>query len=185
MKTIHILFILPLLAMLLQPLKAQDNPGRSSIIYLNGFGNAVTYALTYDSRFADKQNGWGGSVGLGGYALAGKYFLNLPVQVSYLFGEENHFFEIGGGVTFFSSNFRWIEMGNNSKNNYNLVGTLSFMYRLQLPKGFFLRTGWTPMFGQSQSNDFNDDYAGIHLKGRDYFGIQPGWMGIGLGYCIR
>jgi hypothetical protein len=59
------------------------------------------------------------------------------------------------------------------------------MYRLQIPKGFFLRTGWTPFFGQMHSNDLMDDFTGIGRAGKSYFGVQPGWMGIGLGYCIR
>lgn len=182
----NILIILPLLLLSLSSISAQDNePQRSSVVYLNGFGNALTYALTYDTRFGNTQNGWGGSIGVGGFAMDSRYFVNIPVQISYLFGEKNNFFEIGAGATFLASNMRWTEMGISGKSTTNIVGTLNFMYRLQMPKGFFLRTGWTPMFGQFHSNDFEDSYYGISLKGEAYFGVQPGWFGIGLGYCIR
>jgi hypothetical protein len=145
----------------------------------------MTYALTYDTRFANKPDAWGGSIGAGGFALSGDYFLSIPVQVNYLFGKKNHFFEIGAGATYFVGNMRWLEFGHNNETNSNILGTLSFMYRLQIPKGFFLRTGWTPFFGQMHSNDIRDDFSGISRAGKSYFGVQPGWMGIGLGYCIR
>jgi hypothetical protein len=185
MKLQNIIIAVCAVIFLFPKLSAQESPQKSSAIYLNGFGNSMTYALTYDTRFANKPDAWGGSIGAGGFALSGDYFLSIPVQVNYLFGKKNHFFEIGAGATYFVGNMRWLEFGHNNETNSNILGTLSFMYRLQIPKGFFLRTGWTPFFGQMHSNDIRDDFSGISRAGKSYFGVQPGWMGIGLGYCIR
>jgi hypothetical protein len=33
----------------------------------------------------------------------------------------------------FMGNMRWLEFGNNHKNNINILGTLSLMYRLKIP----------------------------------------------------
>lgn len=192
MKNIFLYIFLLTATSTLNQLIAQNTPDsdrlqaqRSSVVYLNGFGNSLTYALTYDTRFGDTKNAWGGSIGLGGFALSGTYFLTIPLQVNYLFGEKNHFFEIGGCVTYFMGYVRWNNLGNDKQVNSNFVGTLNFMYRLQMSQGFFLRTGWSPYFGQMNSNNIHDDYAGIHIQSKPYFGIQPGWFGIGLGYCIR
>jgi hypothetical protein len=35
------------------------------------------------------------------------------------------------------------------------------------------------------SNDVYDEFNGNTRLGKSYFGIQPGWFGLGLGYCIR
>ena len=192
MKTINIITILSFALFASLSTKAQafenndfEKPQRSSVIYLNAFGNSMTQSLNYDSRFSCRPDAWGASIGVGGFALSGDYFLTVPVQINYLFGEKNNYFEIGAGITYFAGNMRWLEFGNDNKSNSNILGTLSLMYRLQIPNGFFLRTGWTPYFGQMQSNDVYDEFNGNTRLGKSYFGIQPGWFGLGLGYCIR
>lgn len=178
--------------MLLLPFhtNAQSENTRSSVIYLNGFGNSITYALTYDTRFTNAQNGFGGSIGVGAFALEGNYFVNIPLQVSYLFGEKINFFEIGAGVTYLSTNMHFINFGVMGKTSHNVLGSLNFMYRLQLPKGFFLRVGWTPIFGQFNTQEIEyglppNYYPMQKMTSESFFGINPLMGGIGLGYCIN
>jgi len=72
----------------------------------------------------------------------------FPIGVNYVFGNPNKtsLFEIGAGITYLSkkrSLFVW-----EVKEPGNIIGHLSFMYRLTpLNKGISVRGGFTPMIG--------------------------------------
>ena len=72
----------------------------------------------------------------------------FPVGINYVFGRPDRasVFEIGGGITYLSrkiSLFDW-----DVKRKGNLIGHLSFMYRITpLNKGLSFRGGFTPMIG--------------------------------------
>jgi len=74
----------------------------------------------------------------------------FPLGLNYVFGRPNKTsaFEIGAGITYLSrkmSLFYW-----DVKRPGNLIGHLSFMYRITpLNKGFSFRGGFTPVIGTS------------------------------------
>ena len=80
--------------------------------------------------------------------------------MNYLLGKGRHFFEMGLGVTVLATSG-----SDNSflfdENNSNILGTMSFSYRLQpVDTGFSFRAGLTPLFNK---NFFIPYYAGLSL----------------------
>ena len=185
-----IIFVFALFFLFAPNAEAQDTNARSSAIYLNAFGNSITYALTYDTRFTKAKNGFGGSIGAGAFALEGDFFVSVPLQVNYLFGKKVHFFEIGAGVTYLGTNMHLMNFGVQNKATHNVLGSFNFMYRIHIPQGFFLRVGWTPLFGQFHTQEqryflppnYNTEYT---MPSEGFFGVFPLMGGIGLGYCIH
>jgi hypothetical protein len=84
----------------------------------------------------------------------------VPLSLNYLLGKGRQFFEIGLGATMLATS------GNDNsflfnENNNNIIGTMSFSYRLQpIDRGFSFRAGLTPIF---KKNVFIPYYAGLSL----------------------
>lgn len=134
---------------------------KSIYVELGGPGLA---SANFDMRFANKEDGLGFRVGIGGFSIGSSYsgggtrILTLPLGLTYLLGkDQKNYFELGAGVTPVLSSY------NNDYNNKdefrNTFGHLYFGYRLQPAKGGFLfRAGITPVFGNGY---FIPYYAGI------------------------
>ena len=158
------LFTFFLLAFL-QPAGAGAQAAKSVYFELGGPGLA---SFNFDSRFGNKEDGFGGRVGIGGFALSsdngnggtdkvGVVF--IPIGINYLLGKDGkNYFELGGGVTpvIASSSF-------DSENFSTTFGSIWFGYRLQ-PKdgGFTFRAFINPIFGG--------------------FGFIPYYGGVSFGY---
>ena len=131
-------------------------------IYFEALGNGLVYSLNYDLRLGDQINGFGARLGCGYTPLSDSNFLTIPAMANYLFGNQNHFLEIGAGVVYYNGDAHFI--GDYSYDN-NLASTINISYRYQ-PKdgGLLWRIGWTPVF----SDEFNSAI----------------WIGAGVGYCF-
>ena len=104
-------------------------------------------AFNFDTRFSGREDGLGGRIGFGGFAIEGTGAVFIPVGLNYLVGKDSrNYFELGGGVT------PVIAFENFSNNNgafSTTFGHLNFGYRLQ-PKdgGFFFRAAINPVFAK-------------------------------------
>src|SRR3546814_10238662 len=62
-----------------------DSTGARSI-YIEYGGPSAIYSVTYDTRFARNNNGWGIRAGFGFLPSQGINNISVPVQVNYLLG---------------------------------------------------------------------------------------------------
>lgn len=126
---------------LLQTASAQ---GAKSIHFeIGGPGLA---SFNFDTRFANKEDGIGGRIGFGGFAIEGESVLFVPIGINYLLGKDSkNYFEIGAGVTpvFISD-----DLSGDGDNFSSTFGHISFGYRMQ-PRdgGFTFRAFISPVFG--------------------------------------
>ena len=124
----------------------------SGYVELGGPGLA---SFNFDTRFAPKEDGIGGRVGIGGFSLDGESVIFVPIGLNYLLGKDTkNYFEIGGGVTpvFAKSSL-------DDDNFSTTFGHILFGYRMQ-PKegGFLFRAFISPVFG---SGFFIPYYGGV------------------------
>ncbi|MHA4896546.1 hypothetical protein ACXZ1K_17470 [Pedobacter sp. PWIIR3] len=134
---------------------AQDVTKRAQNIFIELGGQGLTFTANYDSRFTDSRDGLGGRIGIGYISDSGDKITTIPLSLNYLLGKGNKFFEIGLGATYLSTT------GSSSvlfsENESNVIGTMSFFYRLQpVDSGFSFRAGLSPVF----SKDFFIPYYG-------------------------
>ncbi|TKC00848.1 hypothetical protein [Pedobacter cryophilus] len=137
--------------------KAEEK--RAQNVFVEFLGQGLLFTANYDTRFSNKRNGIGGRIGIGAIGGDGDTFVSIPVSLNYLLGEGKNLFEIGVGATYASIS------GNSdsifSEGGDTVIGTMSFMYRLQPVKsGFSFRGGFTPIF---TSEGFIPYYAGLSL----------------------
>lgn len=115
---------------------------------LGSFGMA---GINYDARFKGN-NGFGYSVGMGyGYSNSGIDFpntagndgvtheLSVPVELNYLFGQNNSHFVLGAGAM---AGLSVNEAAKKPVFAYNLFADVA--YRYQKPKGFAFAVGFKP-----------------------------------------
>lgn len=148
----------------LQNLSAQEVKGlniqnpevkRAQNIFVELGGQGLTFTANYDSRFSNRKDGLGGRAGIGYLSVDGDKITTVPLSLNYLLGKGNKFFEIGLGATYLSTS------GNSeilfNENSSNVIGTMSFFYRVQPEDGgFSFRAGLSPVFNK----DFFIPYYG-------------------------
>ncbi len=117
---------------------------RSYYLQLGGAGLAIS--ANYDARFNAERNGWGYTVGIGGFSSEGNSVITVPFQVNYLIGEHSSMLQVGGGATFLRST------GNNTGKTWSFdkitgfVATGSFGYRYQPEvKGISFKVEFVPI----------------------------------------
>ena len=100
-------------------------------------------SFNFDTRFAKKEDGIGGRVGIGGFSIEGEGAVFIPVGVNYLLGrDKKNYFELGAGVT---PVFGTGDIGGDFSATF---GHLLFGYRLQPEKGGFMFKAFiSPVFG--------------------------------------
>lgn len=138
---------------------------RAQNIFIELGGQGLTLTANYDTRFTNKRDGLGGRIGVGHIASDGSSLTTVPLSLNYLLGKERRYFEIGLGATYISStldgSFFDFDDNNDDEQGSELIGTMSFAYRLQpMDSGFSFRAGITPVFGKSF---FIPYYGGISL----------------------
>lgn len=132
---------------------------RAQNIFIELGGQGLTFTANYDSRFTNNRDGLGGRAGIGYYSQDGDKITTIPLSLNYLMGKGNKFFEMGLGATFISTSGNSEVLFN--KNESNVMGTLSFFYRVQPEDGgFSFRAGLSPVFS---SDFFLPYYGGISL----------------------
>lgn len=142
--------------------KVDANVKRAQNVYIEVLGQGLLFTANYDTRFGNKRNGLGGRIGVGGLSVDGITLTTIPASLNYLLGNGKSFFEIGLGATYIRASAKgndsiFIEDGSES----TVIGTMSFMYRLQpVNSGFSFRGGFTPFFSK---DGFIPYYPGISL----------------------
>jgi hypothetical protein len=164
MKKDYTLLLMLFIICIFKKVQAQQTvdsgTGRAQNVFIELGGQGLLVTANYDTRFSNKRNGIGGRVGIGYIASGGDHLTTIPICLNYLLGKGRNFFEVGLGVTYVAAS------GNDSsilfdENTSNVVGTMSFSYRLQpISSGFSFRAGITPIFN---GDFFFPYYAGLSL----------------------
>lgn len=114
-------------------------------------------SVNFDMRFSKAENGIGGRIGLGGFAVDGSSLIFIPLGINYLIGKEtSHYFELGAGatVTVISE-----DLLGEDRPFTGTFGHLLFGYRYQPQKeGITFRAFINPIFGNGL---FWPYYAGL------------------------
>lgn len=136
---------------------------RAQTFFVELAGPGITISANYDTRFSKAPDGWGARIGIG-YIADNSYSLTtIPLQVNYLLGKKNKFFEIGVGATYLSLNDKQPNGDTDIltfDDDTTFVGALTFGYRYQpIDGGFSFRGSFNPLFN---SNSFVP-YFGISL----------------------
>lgn len=125
---------------------ADFSQAKAKSYYLQIGGAGLAISANYDTRFNDERNGWGYTVGIGGFSAEGNSVITVPFQVNYLIGEHASMLQIGGGATFLHST------GNNTGKTWSFdkitgfVATGSFGYRYQPEqKGISFKVEFVPI----------------------------------------
>lgn len=132
---------------------------RAQNIFVELGGQGLLMTANYDTRFTDRRDGIGGRAGIGYIASDGNSAMTIPLSFNYLLGKDKRFFEMGLGATILATKGEPDNFfdGNNS----NVIGTMSFAYRLQpVDRGFSFRAGITPIFNK---DFFIPYYGGLSL----------------------
>ena len=119
-------------------------------VFFELLGPGGIYSANYDTRFNKTTTGLGIRVGLSYTQISEASLFTLPVQLNYLLGKNEKFFEMGLGATYGSAT---VDFGSGNdevdETASNVFGTMTFGYRKQ-PRdgGFMFRIGASPVFGK-------------------------------------
>jgi len=144
-------------------MKQSAEGSRAQNVFIELGGQGILLTANYDTRFSNRRDGLGGRAGIGYIAADGDHATTIPLSLNYLLGKGNKFFEIGLGATMISSkvDFSFFDDNSEPEKNSNVIGTMSFAYRVQpVDSGFSFRAGITPVFN---SDFFIPYYGGISL----------------------
>lgn len=145
----YLLFFLILLGFqfAIQAQSSEREKGRG--VYMELFGNGITYSFNYDQRFANRFDGLGFKAGVSYFAIDGSSLMTLPLGLNYLLGKEGKYFEVGMGGTYLrgadkANNFT---VGDSRSVGDGFVGNMVFGYRREpVDGGFLFRVSMTPVF---------------------------------------
>lgn len=132
-------------------------------LYVELFGPSV-FGINFDSRFAKKENGLGGRVGIGGFSIDGEGFLFVPFGLNYLVGKDGtkNFLEIGAGATYVSYLSDGVE-GDPDGRLADTFGHLTMGYRYQpIGNGVTFRVSINPII-DFKSGTFWPLYGGVSV----------------------
>ncbi len=157
--TLKIIFLaLSILTFLSGNVAAQTKEPRAQNIFVELGGPGLLFSANYDTRFTQKRDGIGGRIGAGYVAADNNSLFTLPLQVNYLLGVHNKYFEIGLGATYMGAH-------DDDKEDFlsfetsTFIGTMTFGYRYQPEiRGFSFRASINPVFN---SSNFIPYFAGI------------------------
>ena len=108
-------------------------------------------SVNFDTRFAKKEDGLGGRIGIGGFSISdgvGDHvgIVTIPVGLNYLIGKDKkNYFELGVGFTYVGAK---ASANDGSTNFHSSFGNITLGYRLAPERGgFFFKAEITPVFG--------------------------------------
>jgi hypothetical protein len=133
--------------------------GNASQVYFELFGPSIIYSITYDGRLANREDGIGFRLGIGGASVEGSGFLTVPFQMNYLVGYHGNYMEFGLGATYASN----IDLFETEKPQTNYTyGTFTIGYRKQPvgKMGFTFRACFSPIFSFANGGSFVP-FAGV------------------------
>ncbi|MVN20902.1 hypothetical protein [Mucilaginibacter arboris] len=155
MKKIYVVLMLLAVLFISSQVRAQQTfdsgTGRAQNVFVELYGQGLLFSANYDTRFSNKRDGIGGRVGIGYFAVDGNNLTTIPIGLNYLLGKGRNFFEVGLGATYLSAKLSgddFFKSDNSDVTGSEIIGTMSFSYRLQpINSGFALRAGFSPIFG--------------------------------------
>src|SRR6185295_1705005 len=107
-------------------ISVQAQAAKSIYFEIGGPGVA---SFNFDTRFAPKEDGIGGRVGIGGFSIEGDGVVFIPIGLNYILGKDGkNYFEIGAGVTPLIASG---EFGDDDGTFTTTFGHLLFGYRMQ------------------------------------------------------
>ena len=125
---------------------------RAQNVYIELGGPGLLFSANYDTRFSQRRDGIGGRIGLGFIDAGGASVVTLPVQLNYLLGKKDKYFEIGLGATYasFNSGSNFLSFDTTPVTANTVLGTMTFGYRYQpVDGGFNFRASFNPIFDSS------------------------------------
>ena len=125
---------------------------RAQNVYIELGGPGLLFSANYDTRFSQRRDGLGGRIGLGFIASGGVSVVTVPVQLNYLLGKTDKYFEIGLGATYasFHTGADFLSLNTNPVTANTVLGTMTFGYRYQpVDGGFNFRASFNPIFDSS------------------------------------
>ncbi|OIQ63806.1 hypothetical protein GALL_546520 [mine drainage metagenome] len=144
-----------------QPLKAQSGRYsksdttlnvRAQNVYIELGGPGLLFSANYDTRFSQRRDGLGGRIGLGFIETGGASVVTVPLELNYLLGKKDKYFEIGLGATYasFNSGSSFLSFDSTPVTSNTVLGTMTFGYRYQpVDGGFNFRASFNPIFDSS------------------------------------
>lgn len=126
---------------------------KAAYVEIGGPGLA---SANFDMRFANKQDGAGFRIGVGGFSIDGIRIITVPVGLNYLIGKDKkNYFEAGAGFTYINLSTK----NTGSKSFKSSFGNVTLGYRYAPAKGgFFFKAELTPVFGDGFFTPF---YGGL------------------------
>jgi hypothetical protein len=114
---------------------------KAAYVEIGGPGLA---SANFDMRFANKEDGAGFRLGVGGFSVNGVSIVTVPLGLNYLIGKDKkNYFEVGAGFTYVSA-----KSNTGSKTFKSSFGNVTLGYRLAPARGgFFFKAELTPVFG--------------------------------------
>lgn len=120
-------------------------------VFFELLGPGGIYSVNYDTRFSKKPGGLGLRGGVSYTQISEASLFTLPVQLNYLLGKNEKFFELGLGATYATAalDFNDDYYDDKEDSESTVFGTMTFGYRKQ-PRdgGFMFRGGASPVFGK-------------------------------------
>ncbi len=136
-----------------------QTPAKAAYAEIGGPGLA---SANFDMRFAKREDGIGGRIGIGGFSINDGDddrvgIITVPVGLNYLLGKDHkNYFKIGLGFTYIGGKSK---DDFESDNFHSSFGNITLGYRLAPEKGgFFFKAEITPVFG---SGFFIPYFAGL------------------------
>lgn len=118
-------------------------------VFFEILGTGGLYSVNYDTRFNRRPDGLGMKVGLSYTQVTEASLFTVPVQLNYLLGKSEKYFEIGLGATYASAEIDSFGDDEDGESGSTVFGTMTFGYRKQpLDGGFMFRGGVSPVFGK-------------------------------------
>lgn len=124
-----------------------DTNAQAPQLYAELGGPSVA-GINFDTRFSKKENGIGGRLGIGGFAIDGDGLLFIPVGINYLVGkpDSKNFLELGLNLTYVSATSGG-EEADTENNLADTWGSFTFGYRYQSKEpGVTFRVSVNPFF---------------------------------------
>lgn len=138
------LFGIILSLFLIQPVNAQDvemdnSPAEKTAIavYAN-MGTPTLFTINLDTRFTKRQDGIGGRFGLGAWPTSDDLYIMIPIELNYLLGKNDHYFNAGIGMGIV------LDAMNN-----DIMGYLNLGYRYAPKrKGIIFKIAYAPFIAE-------------------------------------
>lgn len=156
---------------------------RKNSVFFEAGGNGIFASINYEGKaFLGKKNNFlAAKIGLGPFAIINV----LNMTATYNIGDGMNYFEIGGGLGWFTSNLLFGSeiLGSDRYNYFYFTPTIG--YRRHSARGFLFRTFITT-FAIKETRQIDSGiigYGSSNYTTQDYYQYYPS-LGISVGYAF-